>query len=208
MATFDTRTTDWQTVYKVLVDAVQPRPIGLISTVDAQGRPNLAPYSFFNMISARPPICYFGPSLFGRDARKKDSLLNVEEVPEFVANIVSEDMAEAMNQTSYTYDRGVSEFAETGLTPVPSTLIRPPRVAESPVALECRVVEIKTFGEGPGGGTMVLGEVLLIHVRDGLQEADGRILPATIRTIGRLGGSTYCRTTDVFDLHRPKGPTK
>lgn len=192
-------------IYRTFIDVVTPRPIGFISTIDKEGRPNLAPFSFFNMVSANPAICFFAPALAGRSMKKKDSLLNVEEVPEFVVNIVTEDMVPKMHQTSFNYERGVNEFEQVGLTMIPSELVRPPRVAESPVHLECRVIEIKSFGLVPGGGNMVLGEVVLVHIKDSIMEADGRILPQNLPTVGRLGGEFYSRTNaDLFTLPRPK----
>lgn len=206
MPALDPRDVAWQDLYRVLVDCVQPRPIGFISTVDKAGRPNLAPYSFFNLVSANPPVCFYSPSIQGRGGGKKHSLLNVEEVPEFVHNVCTEDVARRMNQAAFPYERGESEFAPAGLTPEPSELVRPPRVAESPVHLECRVVDIKSFGDHPGAGSVVFGEIVLVHVRDGLLDARGRIPPDLLRTIGRLGGSEYCTTRDVFSLHRPRSP--
>ncbi len=194
----------WQDVYRVLIDCIQPRPIGFISTVDAEGRPNLAPYSFFNMVSANPPVCFFSPGVKGRGGGQKDSHRNVLEVPEFVHNVVTEDIARRMNQTAFEYGHGESEFGPAGLTPEPSGRVRPPRVAESPVNLECRVVDIKSFGDWPGAGTVIFGEIVLIHVREGLLDDGGRISPARLRTIGRLGGSEYCTTRDTFTLHRPR----
>ncbi len=206
MALVDPANMAWQDVYRVLVDCVQPRPIGFISTIDGQGRPNVAPYSFFNMLSANPPVCFFSPGIKGRGGTKKDSLLNVEEVPEFVHNVVTEDIGKRMNQAAFPYDHGENEFEFAGLTQEPSERVRPPRVAESPVHLECRVVDIKSFGDWPGAGTVVFGEILLVHVHDGLLDERGRIAPEKLRTIGRLGGSGYCTTRDTFNMRRPQSP--
>jgi flavin reductase (DIM6/NTAB) family NADH-FMN oxidoreductase RutF len=190
-------------LYKLLVDLVTPRPIAWVSSLSAAGEPNLAPFSFFNLVSTNPPVCFFSVSTPSRATGPKDTLANVREVPEFVVHIVTEDLAGAMNATAASLPRGESEFAHAGLTPVPSRLVRPPRVAEAPAALECRVLDIRTLGTGPGAGNMVLGEIVCLHLEDGLQTEDGRVPIARLRTIGRLGGDSYVRCAPGFELPRP-----
>lgn len=204
MPGFDLAAMQWQDAYRILIDCIVPRPIGFISTINSEGVPNLAPFSFFNMVSANPPVVFFAPSLYGRNAQKKDSFLNVEQVPEFVASIVNEDIAERMNQCSFAYPHGVSEFEKAGLTPLSATVVRPPLVSESPVNIECRVIDIKSFGDAPGAGSVIFGEILYVHLHEGLLDEKSRISAHQLRAIGRLGGSDYCRTRDVFSMHRPK----
>lgn len=197
----DPATANGTALYMMIVDCVTPRPIGWISTIDADGCTNLAPFSFFNMLCSNPPICYFSAAVSAKG--KKDSHRNVEEVPEFVVNIVTEELAERMNQTAYPYEHGVSEFSAVGLTAAPSDLVRPPRVAESPFAMECKVLEVKRYGPEHGGTAMVIGEAIRIHVADEIIDANQRVDPRKIRTVGRLGGSWYCTTQSLFELARP-----
>lgn len=189
-------------VYQALIGVVTPRPIAWASTIDAQGRVNLAPFSFFNAFGANPPIVVFSPTL-RRDRSKKDTLLNLEIVPEFVLNVAVERLAEPMNATSKELPPGQSEADEAGLTLQPSSKVRPPRVAESPVHLECRVRQILPIGDGPLAANLVIGEVLLIHIEDSVLDPTGHVDPRKLRTIARLGGSYYCRSTDLFEMARP-----
>jgi flavin reductase (DIM6/NTAB) family NADH-FMN oxidoreductase RutF len=193
---------DVVSVYQALVGIVTPRPIAWVTTTDGQGRVNLAPFSFFNAFGANPPIVVFSPTL-RRDGSKKDTLLNLEEVPEFVLNAAVEDLAEKMNATSRELPRGQSESEYAGLTLQPSTLVGPPRVAESPVHLECRVRQFMSIGDGPIAANLVIGEVLLIHIDDDVLDPAGRVDPRKLRTIARLGGHYYCRSTDLFEMERP-----
>jgi len=190
-------------VYRALVDVVTPRPIAWVTTLDGEGRVNLAPFSFFNAFGANPPVVVFSPTL-RRDGSKKDTLLNLEVVPEFVLNAAVEDLAEQVNTTSAELPLGQSEAEYAGLTLKPSTRVRPPRVAESPVHLECRVRQIMPIGTGPIAANLVIGEVLLIHIEDSVLDSQGQIDPRKLRTIARLGGSFYCRSTDLFEMERPK----
>jgi flavin reductase (DIM6/NTAB) family NADH-FMN oxidoreductase RutF len=190
------------TVYQALVGAVTPRPIAWVSTVDLEGRVNLAPFSFFNAFGANPPVVVFSPTL-RRDGSKKDTLRNLEAVPEFVLNAAVEDLAEAVNQTSKELPPGHSEAELTGLELRPAARVRPPRVAGSPVHLECRVERILPIGQGPIAANLVIGAVLLIHIDDAILDPSGQIDPHKFRTIARLGGDWYCRSTDLFRLPRP-----
>ena len=198
----DVSKADVVSVYQALVGVVSPRPIAWVTTIDAQGRVNLAPFSFFNAFGANPPVVVFSPTN-RRDGSKKDTLLNLEVVPEFVLNAAVEDLAAPMNATSKELPHGESEADYAGLTLQPAVKVRPPRVAESPVHLECRVRQIIPIGDGPIAANLVIGEVLLIDIDDAVLDPSGRVDPRKLRTIARLGGSSYCRSTDLFEMERP-----
>ena len=187
-------------VYKLMIGSIVPRPIAFVSSVSAEGRRNLAPFSFFNGVSADPPIVCFSATF--RDPRK-DTYLNIQATREFVVNMVSEEIAAQMNLCSGDYPHGADEFEISGLTPVSSDLVRAPRVAESRVSMECRLAQIVELGAGPGGGSLILGEVVRFHLEDGLAE-NFRIDPDKLRAIGRMGGNEYTRTRDRFEMIRPK----
>jgi flavin reductase (DIM6/NTAB) family NADH-FMN oxidoreductase RutF len=189
-------------VYRTLVDIVTPRPIAWVSSVDREGRVNLAPFSFFNAFGANPPVVVFSP-LLRRDGSKKDTLRNVEATGEFVLNAAVESLAEQVNQSSADLPYGDSEIQSTGLTVLPSIKVKPPRIAESPVHIECRVLQIVPIGNGPNSANLVIGEVLFIHIDDALLDEKGRVDPRKLRTIARLGGDFYCRTSDIFAMKRP-----
>lgn len=190
-------------VYKLMVGAIVPRPIAFVSTLSKAGIRNLAPFSFFTAASANPPVVCFAPMVRGSDGQQKDTLRNIRETREFVVNIVSEDFAGKMNICSAEFPPEIDEWDQSGLTPVPSECVTPARVAESRFHMECRLVEIVSVSEQPLGGSLVLGEVLRFHVAEELFE-DYRIDPDKLRAIGRMGGPTYTRTTDRFDLERPR----
>jgi flavin reductase (DIM6/NTAB) family NADH-FMN oxidoreductase RutF len=190
------------TVYQALVGVVTPRPIAWVTTVDGQERVNLAPFSFFNAFGANPPVVVFSPTN-RRDGSKKDTLLNLEAVPEFVLNAAVEDLAGSMNATAKELPRGQSEADFASLALEPATKVRPPRVSASPVHLECRVRQIVPIGEGAIAANLVIGEVLLIHIDEAVLGPDGRVDPRKLRTIARLGGNYYCRSTDLFEMERP-----
>lgn len=192
-----------QTFHKLLIGSILPRPIGWISTVDAAGTPNLAPYSYFNAVSANPPCVAFAAQLRSTDGSAKDTLRNVQATGEFVVNIVTERLAEAMNATSAEFPAAVDEFQEAGLTATPSVLVRPPRVAESPIHFECRVHQIVPLTAGPLGGHLVIGRIVHVHVGEEVLMGEDKIDLAALRPIGRLSGSSYVRVTDIFDLARP-----
>jgi flavin reductase (DIM6/NTAB) family NADH-FMN oxidoreductase RutF len=187
-------------LYKLMIGAVVPRPIGFIGTVSRNGVNNLAPYSFFNAFSADPPVLGF--SVSGRPAREKDSLTNARDTGEFTVNIVSEEIAEAMNAASAEVDADVDEFALSGLTAKAGLHVKAPLVAEAKFSFECRVMQILPLGTKPTSGTLVLGEAVCIHAADGLVE-DFRVDPDQLRAIGRMGGFEYCRTRDRFGMKRP-----
>ena len=198
----DVSTSDVVTVYHALVGVVTPRPIAWVTTIDDQGRANLAPFSFFNAFGANPPVVVFSPTL-RRDGSRKDTLINLGIVPEFVLNAAVEDLAAKMNATAKELPHGQCEAGFAGLTLKPSEKVRPPRVAESPVHLECRMRQLISMGDGPIAANLVIGEVLLIHIDDEVLDPSGRVDPRKLKTIARLGGSYYCRSTDLFEMERP-----
>lgn len=196
--------------YNILISAVAPRPIAWVSTVSASGQPNLAPFSFFNAVCGSPPLLAFAPGM--RLPKKaathsageaKDTLRNVRETGEFVINVVTYELAEAMNLTSGDYEAGVSEFEVAKLASAPSKVVRPPRVAQSPVSFECKLYQILDFNPGPEGGSLVIGEVVSIHI-DERHLKEGRIDRDSLDLIGRMGGMQYTRTTQRFEMVRPK----
>jgi flavin reductase (DIM6/NTAB) family NADH-FMN oxidoreductase RutF len=193
----------WQSIYKLMIGSIVPRPIGWISTVDLDGRPNLAPFSFFNAVCPNPPHVVFCPMIRGTDSAHKDTLRNLQATGEFVVNIVTEELSEAMNLTSTELPASINEFVLTGLVAEPSVRVRPPRVAASPVHYECQVAHILEFGDHPGSGAAVIGQVLHLHVSDSVLIGEDKIDLARLKPIGRLAGSAYCRVTDVFELTRP-----
>lgn len=187
-------------IHELMVGCVAPRPIAFVSTIGADGVYNVAPFSFFTLMSMHPTIVGF--SIGRRRGAKKDTLVNIEFTKDYVINVVSEAIAQAMNQTSGDYPSSVDEFKETGLTPVASDLVKPPRVAESPIQLECRLMQIMEFGAAPRIHNFVIGEVLRVHVLDDLV-VDGVIKSDRIQAVGRLGEDFYCRTRDLFEMKRP-----
>ena len=194
---------DVRNVYKLMVGVIVPRPIAFVSTISLKGIRNLAPFSFFTGISANPPTVCFSPMIRSSDGNRKDTLNNIEATGEFVINVVSEQIAVPMNICSIEFPPDVDEFRESGLTPVESDLVKPPRVKESLVNMECKLVQVVHVSPKPLGGSLVIGEILRFHIRDDLFN-DYRIDPDKIHPIGRMAGSTYIRTTDRFDLIRPK----
>ena len=207
MTTLDPAEQKPQDIYKLLVGSVVPRPIAFVSSVDAKGVRNLAPFSFFTVASANPPIVCFCPMVRGAVSKglkpTKDTLRNIIETLEFVVNFVSERFATQMNASSAELPPEVDEFLVSGLTPLASDLVRPPRVAESHVQMECRLQQVIHVSTKPLGGSLVLGEVLRFHVSASLLD-NFRIDPDKLQAIGRMAGSTYIRTRDRFDMERPK----
>jgi flavin reductase (DIM6/NTAB) family NADH-FMN oxidoreductase RutF len=184
-----------------IINSITPRPIAWVSTLSAAGMTNLAPFSFFQGICASPPTLMFCGAN-DRTGRKKDSVLNVEQVPEFVVNIVPYALRDPMNLTSAALPHGESEFEKFNVVSAPSTLVRPPRVAASPVAFECRLDRIVVIGAGPLAGNVVFGTILCAHVSESVL-TDGAIDPHKLDTIGRMGGEYYTRTTELFTIKRP-----
>lgn len=206
MTEFDASRLTPQEAYGLLTRIVAPRPIAFVSTIDAAGRPNLAPFSYFNMGGANPPSVVFSVTN-NRHGKEKDTLLNIREMREYVVNTVSRAMAERMNVTSAALPRGESEWVPSGFTPEPSAIVRPARVAESPVAMECRLHAIVPHGSGPIAGHYIIGEVVHIRVLDAVM-SDDEIDPVKCDLIGRMGGSYYCSTgiETLFSMDRPPDP--
>jgi flavin reductase (DIM6/NTAB) family NADH-FMN oxidoreductase RutF len=190
--------------YKLMIGSIVPRPIAFVSTVSPDGVLNLAPFSFFTAVSARPmTICF--SSMRRNDGGKKDTLINVEATGEFVVNVVSERYAQEMNITSGDFPPEVDEFEQAGLTSAPSESVRPPRLAESLVSYECKLLQVVHVGEDqPGGGALILGTVQRLYVAEEVME-DGRIKLDVLQPIGRMAGNDYVRCTDLFTMTRPRG---
>jgi flavin reductase (DIM6/NTAB) family NADH-FMN oxidoreductase RutF len=202
MLAIDPATESTNNIYKLMIGAIVPRPIALVSSIDANGVRNLAPFSYFTACSSNPPVVVFCPVLRPTPPIAKDTLRNILETKEFVVNIVSEEFADKMNATSATVPPEVDEFELSGLTPLASEVVKPARVAESHVHMECRLMQVIHVSDKPGSGTLVLGEVLRFHVAEDLIH-NFHIDPDKLRAVGRMAGSTYVRTTDRFDLTRP-----
>jgi flavin reductase (DIM6/NTAB) family NADH-FMN oxidoreductase RutF len=196
-------------LYGILLNSVAPRPIAWVSTTSPAGQNNLAPFSFFNVVCVDPPLLAFAPglrrpkTLEAGHGEPKDTLRNIRETREFVVNIVTYELREAMNSTSGEYDASVDEFELAKLTPEPSKIVRPPRVAESPVSFECRLHQILDFSTAPTSGSLVIGKIVSLHVND-TNIKDGRLDRNSLDLIGRMGGIQYTRTTQRFDMVRPK----
>jgi flavin reductase (DIM6/NTAB) family NADH-FMN oxidoreductase RutF len=196
-------------LYAIMLNSVAPRPIAWVSTVSASGQPNLAPFSFFNAVCIDPPLLAFAPG--HRPPRQpdasqgeaKDTLRNVRETREFVVNIVTHELAEAMNLTSGEYDASVNEFEVAKVTPEPSKIVRPPRVAESPVSFECKLHQILDFSPRPTSSSLVIGQIVSIHMNEA-HIKDGKLDRNSLDLIGRMGGMQYSRTTQRFEMVRPR----
>lgn len=207
MTSLDMSTLSHQDRYKLLVGSVVPRPIAFVSTTSVDGVNNLAPFSFFNVVCSNPPTVCFSPMRKGPSALKKDSLVNIEATGEFVINVVDESFVGPMNMCSADFEPDESEWVACGLTAVPSEVVAPPRVAESPVQMECKLRQIVEISDQPGGGSLVIGEVVRMHVRDDLYEK-GRVVTERWNPIGRMAGATYVRCHDTFELERPTVPAR
>ncbi|MBB3139557.1 flavin reductase family protein [Halomonas organivorans] len=193
---------DAGTLYRLFSGAIAPRPIAWVSTIDAEGRANLAPFSFFNVASVDPPVLAFSPLLDG-EGNAKDTLRNLDEVGECVIHIGGEALAEPLNATSASLPRGEDEFEHAGLSKAALGELRVPRIAEAPVAFGCRLREVIRFGDRPRAGNLVLAEVVEVHADPSVW--DGRHVDIdALRPIGRLAGADYSRTTDRFALERPQ----
>ena len=197
-----------QSVYKILIGAIVPRPIGWISTINEIGRPNLAPFSFFTAVCPEPPTILFCPMVRGTDGSQKDTLNNIRATDEFVVNIVSEPLAQAMNSSSTEFPSAVNEFEVAGLTAAPSKTVSPPRVDQSPIHFECRLNQIIEISDQPGGGAVVIGTIQHIHIDERVLVGADKIDWAALQPIGRLAGHSYARVTDLFELIRPPSEIK
>ena len=195
-------------MYRLLVTCVVPRPIAWVSTTDSNGVDNLAPFSFFNALCATPPLLGFCPGIRSQELREargtgiKDTLRNIRETSEFVVNLVPLALAEQMNLTAGEYDASVDEFEVAGVTKRKSQMIRPPQVAESPVNFECKVFQILDFGTETLGGSLVIGEIVQVHLAEEILR-DGRVDGRALDMVGRLGGTEYTRTRERFKMERP-----
>ena len=196
-------------LYGILLNSVAPRPIAWVSTMSALGQPNLAPFSFFNAVCVDPPLLAFAPGHRrpkqpdASHGEVKDTLRNVRETRDFVVNIVTYELAEAMNLTSGEYDASVNEFEVAKVTAQASKIVRPPRVAESLVSFECKLYQILDFSPRPTSSSLVIGQVVSIHMKDA-NVKDGKLDRNSLDLIGRMGGMQYTRTTQRFDMVRPK----
>jgi len=204
MQTIDPKKISVPQLFGHLTGAVGPRPIAFASTIDAQGHVNLAPFSFFNVFGANPPILVFSPSRSGRDNSTKNTLDNVLEVPETTINMVDYAMVQQMSLASTAYPKGVNEFVKAGLTELASESIQPPRVAESPVQFECKVIEVKPLGTEGGAGNLVICEIVKIHIKDEVLDTNGAIDPLKIDQVARMGGNWYSRANQgLFEVPKP-----
>lgn len=203
-------------LYNILINAVVPRPIAWVSTVSASGRSNLAPFSFFNAVCAKPPLLAFATGMRAPHKSEaaadeaeghpgvhvKDTLRNIRETKEFVINVVTFELAEAMNRSSGEYDASVDEFELAKVTSAPSEVVRPRRVADSPVSFECKLYQILDFNPTAEGGSLVIGEIVSVHI-DERHLKEGRLDRDSLDLIGRMGGMQYTRTTKRFEMVRP-----
>ncbi len=188
--------------YQWMVGTILPRPIAWVSTIAPDGRTNLAPFSFFQGVTANPPTLMFVP-VNSRDGTKKDTVRNIELVPEFVVNLVPRSLAEAMNQTAALLPYGESEFEAYGIAAAPSSRVRPPRVADAPVAFECSLQQVVHIGTGPLAANVIFGNILVAHVSDGALGPDGQADVRKLDLVGRLGGEDYTTTREIFSMVRP-----
>ena len=194
-----------QKLHHYLLGAVGPRPIALASTIDNHGNKNLAPFSFFNVFSANPPILIFSPARSGRTNSLKDTYINAKAHPEVVINVVTYDMVEQVSLASSPYAHGISEFEKAGLTPLASELVKPFRVKESPVQFECKVNEIIELGSEGGAGNLIICEVVRMHIDEGILDAHQQIDAHKIDLVSRMGGDWYCRAdaNSMFEIKKP-----
>ncbi len=188
-----------------LLGAIAPRPICFASTIDREGRPNLSPFSFFNVFGAKPPILIFSPARRVRDNTIKHTLENIYATNEVVINVVNYSMVQQTSLASCEFPKGVNEFEKAGFTPIPSDIVNPYRVKESPVQLECKVLKVVETGEEGGAGNLVICEVVCMHIDDAILDKDGRIDPNKIDLVARMGGDYYCRASGaaVFEVPKP-----
>ena len=193
---------EWRNAYKLIVGSILPRPIAMVSTISKEGVSNIAPFSFYTAISAEPLLVCFSPMRKGTDGSKKDTLINIEETKEFVIHVVSEDIVEKMNITATAFNPDIDEFEEAGFTKINSIVVKPPRIKESKVQLECTLHQVLHFGDHPGAGSLVIGKVEMVHIDDELYY-DGKINTQKLNPVGRMAGHMYTRSiSDMFELVR------
>lgn len=188
-----------------LQHSIAPRPICFASTIDKNGNVNLSPFSFFNLFSTNPAVIVFSPSRRGKDNTTKHTLQNILEVPEVVVNVVSYEMIQQTSLASCEFPKGTDEFIKTGFTKESSQIIKPPRVKESPVQLECKVLEVKPLGTEGGAGNLVIAEVLIMHINENVLNEDGNIDQKKLDLMARLGGNWYTRAnaSTIFEVEKP-----
>ena len=204
MRTIDPKAVSTKELYGYLSAAVGPRPIAFASTMDSQDRPNLSPFSFFNLFSANPPILIFSPLRRMGDNTTKHTLQNVEATGEVVVNIANYSMVQQMSLSSTEYEEGVDEFVKSGLTKTPSVIVKPFRVAEAPVQIECKVIEIKKLGNEGGAGNLVICEVVKMHISEDVLDERGKIDQHKIDQVARMGGNWYSRANlGMFEVPKP-----
>ena len=205
MVSIDPKDLPVQKLHQYLLGAIGPRPIAFASTVDAEGKPNLAPFSFFNVFSANPPILIFSPARSGRTNTTKDTYNNVKVVPEVVINVVNYDIVHQMSLASSPYAPGVNEFEKAGFTVLKSDNVKPFRVAESPVQFECKVNEVIELGTEGGAGNLIICEVVKIHIHDEVLDSNGMIDQQKIDLVARMGGDWYSRANaeSMFEITKP-----
>ena len=205
MLTLDPKELATKDLHGYLLSSVGPRPIALASTVDENGRPNLSPYSFFNVFSANPPIAIFSPARRVRNNTTKHTLENVALTKEVVINVVSHSIVEQTSLSSSEFEAGIDEFVKAGFTPIPSDIVKPFRVKESPVQMECVVKEIVSLGTEGGAGNLVICEIVKIHVSEHILDEQQQIDPHKIDLVGRMGANWYCRASGeaIFEVQKP-----
>ncbi len=206
MKSFDPSDLPIPKVHDLLLSSIAPRPIAFVSTMSSNGDINLSPFSFFNVFGANPPICIFSPARSGRTGETKNTLDYIQETKACVVNIVNEDILHQMNLASGEYPKGVNEFEKAGFTMLASTKVKPPRVAESFVQLECKVIQVIETGTGGGSGNLVICEIVMIHVSEKVLDENNNILPLKMKYIARLGKDFYCRVegANLFEVPKPK----
>jgi flavin reductase (DIM6/NTAB) family NADH-FMN oxidoreductase RutF len=205
MLTIDPKNIPVSKMHSYLLGAVTPRPIAFASTIDSKGNVNLSPFSFFNCFGANPPLLVFSPARKGRDNTTKHTYENVQEVPEVVINIVNFAMVQQASLASVEFPKGVNEFVKAGFTEVASVLVKPPRVGEAPVSMECKVLQVISTGDQGGAGNLVICEVLLMHIKEEIMDREGKIDPYKLDVVARLGSDYYCRVqgNSIFKVPKP-----
>ena len=205
MISIDPKEISVSKLHRYLLGSIGPRPIAFASTIDKKGNRNLAPFSFFNVFSANPPILIFSPARSGRTNTNKDTYFNVKEVPEVVINVVTYAMVQQMSLASSPFDKDTDEFVKTGFTPVESETILPFRVLESPVQFECKVKDIRELGSNGGAGNLIFCEVSKIHINEFVLDQDGMVDQQKIDLVSRMGGNWYCRSdkNSMFEVDKP-----
>jgi flavin reductase (DIM6/NTAB) family NADH-FMN oxidoreductase RutF len=188
--------------YQWIVSLVAPRPIAWVTTLSSSGMVNLAPFSFFNVFGANPPVVVFSPTL-KRDSTKKDTLINIERHGEFVIHASTQRDIDAINASSASLSPEFSEVEYVGKKTVPSTLVKVPRLADAPFALECKLRQIVPVGTGPISANLIIGDIVMMHIDPAILGKDGKVDPMLLRSVARLGGEHWCRSTDLFQMERP-----